>query len=157
MVLLREAHFRHATHYETVLRAANQIYLQGGGNVKHGLSMFDLEWNNIKAAQAWTNEHVDEDDAAMLCNKFPEAGLFLLLLRLHPNERVRWLEPALVAARSLKQRYNEGRHLNSLGLAYADLDHLSLPIEMYEQSLSIAREIGNQRGEANVLQRFSVE
>ena len=46
----------------------------------------------------------------------------------------------------------EGGHLCNLGNAYVQLGEDRLAIEYYEQSVVIAREIGNQRGEGNLVQ-----
>ena len=51
------AQYRHAAHYETVLRAADELYRQGGEAIKRGLALFDLEWTNIQAGQAWAAAH----------------------------------------------------------------------------------------------------
>ena len=40
-----------------------------------------------------------------------------------------------------------GSTVNNLGVAYADLGDLPRAIEYHEQALTIAREIGDQRGE----------
>jgi len=48
---LREARLRHTEHYATVLRAANELYQQGGNALKQGLAFFDLNWENIKTGQ----------------------------------------------------------------------------------------------------------
>jgi len=47
------------------------------------------------------------------------------------------------------RRDAEGRHLGSLGLAYAALGDARRAIECYEQHAGIAREIGDRRGESN--------
>ncbi len=138
MPRLREACLRHASHYETVARAARDLYMHGGASLKYGLDMFDSEWENIKAGQEWAELYWEEDDAAaVLCSAFPGAGLDLLSLRQHPHERVRWLEVALAAARHLEQRYTEGILWGNLGVAYADGGDMNKAIKCYEQSLVV--------------------
>jgi tetratricopeptide (TPR) repeat protein len=143
-----EAHQRHAAHYKNVLSAADALYLKGGDSLMRGLALFDLEWTNIQAGQAWAAARAERDDAAArLCSKYPDAGTYCLDLRQHPRELIRWLEAALRAARRLKDRRMEGAHLGNLGLAYAALGEARRAIEFYEQRLVIAREIGDRRGE----------
>ena len=143
---------RHATHYETVLCAADALYMQGGESIERGLALFDLEWHNVQAGQAWAARQAQEDDAAAhLCNVYPDAGLYCLSLRQHPREGIRWTEAALDAARRLGDRGGEGRHLGSLGNAYRNLGQVERAIEYHEAALEISREIGDRRGEGNKL------
>ena len=119
---LKEASARHAEHYMAVLAAANALYLKGGEGVLQGLALFDLERANIEAGQAWAAGRADRDDAAArLCSSYPNAGAYVLDLRQHPRDRIRWLEAALAAARRLKDRRAEGVHLGNLGRAYGGL------------------------------------
>ena len=43
----------------------------------------------------------------------------------------------------------ECAHLNSLGIAYADLGEVRKAIEYYDHALAISREIGDRRSEGN--------
>jgi len=141
---------RHAAHYEALLRAANELYMQGDESIERGLALFDLEWPNVQAGQAWAAARAQHDDAAAhLCNAYPDAGAYCLGLRQHSREQIHWLEAALAAARRLKHRAAEGAHLGNLGNAYADLGEVGRAVEYYEQALAIAREIGDRRGEGN--------
>jgi len=143
---------RHAEHYKNVLSAANNLYLRGNEGITYGIALFEIEWNNIKAGQAWAATHAHDDDiAARLCNAYPDAGAYCLNLRLHMREWIRWLEAALAAARQLKRRDAEGVHLGNFGVAYSFLGDTRKAIEYYEQRLVIAREIGDRRGEGNAL------
>jgi tetratricopeptide (TPR) repeat protein len=142
----------HASHYLSVSEKANELYQQGGEALMQGLVLFDLEWQNIRAGQIWAEENADGDDAATsLCNYYSNAGVYLLSLRQHPRERIRWLESSLAAARRLKNRVAEEAHLGNLGGAYFYLGQTSHAIERYEQQLVIAREIGDRGGEGNAL------
>jgi tetratricopeptide (TPR) repeat protein len=142
----------HASHYLSVLSDADDLYLKGGEALKQGLVLFDLEWPNVQAGQAWAEEQAGKDDAAAsLCNDYPNAGAYLLLLRQHARERIRWLESALAAARRLNNRDDEGRHLGNIGLAYTELGETRRSIEFHEQALTIIREIGDRPNEGNVL------
>jgi len=143
---------RHAAHYEGVLRAAQELYKKGGESITHGLGLFDLEWGNIQAGQAWAAGHAGEDDeAARLCSDYPDAGAYCLNLRQHSRDWIRWLEAALAGARKLKDRGAEGAHQGNLGLAYAALGDARKAIEFYEKALVIDREIGDRHGESKDL------
>jgi tetratricopeptide (TPR) repeat protein len=142
---------RHAQHFRDVLGVANQLYLEGGDKLMQGLALFDQEWGNIQAGQAWVAEHSEQDDgAAELCSGYAGVGS-LLDLRQHPRERIRWLEAALAAARRLKDREAEGRHLGNLGNAYRQLGEARRAIEHHQQALVVTREIGDRRGEGAAL------
>src|SRR3989442_1351125 len=148
---------RHAEHYKDVAAAADKLYQQGGEWLRKGLAQFDAEWGNIQGGQAWAATHAGEDDAAaVLCSAYPNAGAYCLRLRLHPRERIRWLEAALAAARQLKNRGAEGLHLGNLGNAYYALGESRRAIEFYEQGLQIAREIGDRPGEGRGLGKMGV-
>jgi tetratricopeptide (TPR) repeat protein len=140
---------RFATHYRDVLAAARELYKEGGESLLRGLALFDLEWGNIQAAHAWVAALADAADAdvARLGISYPDAGLYVLSLRLHSRERIRWLKIALAAARRLQDRESEGVALSNLGNAYRNLGETRRAIHFFEQALLIDREIGDRRGE----------
>jgi tetratricopeptide (TPR) repeat protein len=141
---------RHAEHYRGVLAQAEDLYLEGGLALLHGLRLVDLEWANIRAGQAWAADHAAGDEtSAELAWEYPHAAMYCLVLRLRPRELIGWLEPALQAARQFGRRDWEGDALGNLGNAYAALGETCRPIEFHEQHLAIAREIDDRRGEAN--------
>lgn len=153
----RATRMRHAEHYLSVLAECDDLYLKGGDAIKSGLALFDAERRNIEAGQEWARQHSSGNQAAArLCNKYPNAGAYVLNLRQHPRELIAWLEIALAAARQLKDRAAEGRHSGNLGIAYADLGETRRAIEFYEQRLAIAREIGDRRGEGNALGNLGI-
>ncbi len=117
-----------------------------------GLRLFDLEWENIQAGQAWAVKNADwEPRALRLCYDYPNAGAYVLDLRLHPRDRIAWLETGLQSARKQDNKYREGVMLGNLGIAYENLGDYTKAIERYQQELQIAREIGDRRGEGNAL------
>jgi tetratricopeptide (TPR) repeat protein len=139
---------RFARHYLAVLATCQSLYLEGKESALRGLALFDQEWGNIQAGQAWAEASMEKDrDAAQLCIDFPNAGYHFLDLRQHPRERIGWLEVQLAAARQLRQRVNEGAALGNLGIAYKNLGETRKAIEFHEQALIVDREIGNLRNE----------
>ena len=144
---LTAAHLRLARHYEQVARAADDLYNQGGDKVLQGLALFDLEWPHIRAGQAWAAAHAEDDAvAALLCILYPDAAAHFLPIRLHPRDRIAWLEPALQAARRLGHERAEGSHLNNLGMVYADKGEWDRAIELYEQALEIYEQVVDIHG-----------
>ena len=98
MASLREAHLRHALHYAQVLQVANDLYQQDGEALLQGLALFDLERENIEAGRTWASEAIGEDrEATQLCSTYPEAGAYVLIMRLHARDQIRWLESAVGA------------------------------------------------------------
>jgi tetratricopeptide (TPR) repeat protein len=143
---------RFATHYERVLRAADDLYLQGGDEVLQGLALFDQEWLHIEVGQAWAVEHWTEDDAgARLCSAYPDAGAYVLPLRLHALEWIGWLETSVDAAQQLGDWHSQGNRLNNLGLAYTDLGEFQIAMNCHEKALVIWQEIGDWRGVGDTL------
>jgi tetratricopeptide (TPR) repeat protein len=145
-----DVRLKHASHYKDVLSAADDLYTEGGENVLAGLRLFDLEWENIQAGQAWA-AGAQSQEAAWLCATYPGAGAYLLELRQHPGEQIRWLQATLAAARQIGDRRGEGSTLGNLGIAYYRLGDTRKAIEYYEQHLTIAKEIGHRQGEGNAL------
>lgn len=146
----------HANHFLKVLRSADSLYEKGGQDFRLGLALFDLEWSNIRAGQAWAaTQFRDHKEAADLCSGYPDAGAYCLDLRLH-GEKIQWMNDAIVASRYSGDREAEGNHLGNLGLAYADLGERQRAIEFYEQRLTIAREIGDRRGEGSALGNLGI-
>ena len=143
-----QAEKRHAEHYKNMLTLYDERYIMGGEDVLAGLALFDLEWSNIRAGQAWAEENLEVDPlAAELCKSYPNAGAYVLDLRLHPREKIAWLERGVLAARRSKDRTMEGVHLGSLGIAHKNLGETRKAIEYYDQALKKAREIGDRRNE----------
>jgi hypothetical protein len=61
---------RHAAYYVEVLAQSHDLYRKGGDSIKPGLALFDLEWGNIQAGEAWAAAQTrQDDDAARLCSR----------------------------------------------------------------------------------------
>jgi tetratricopeptide (TPR) repeat protein len=143
---------RHSRHYADVLGATDALYLKGGESILPGLALFDLERGNIEAGQAWAAAHAEKNrEAAQLCSSYPDRGAYVLGLRQHPRDSIRWLESAVAAARTLTNRRAEEAHLGNLGTAYYSWGEYHRAVEYCEQQLEIAREIGHRQGEGNAL------
>ena len=160
-----EVSLRFAEYYRDLLGYANSLYQEGGEDILAGLRLFDLEQLNIRAGQDWAEEEAEniedhpdiselspENESVLrLCSSYFIAGLYVLSLRLHPQEQIQWLENALDASRRLNDRKYEGYALGNLGNAYYRLGDYQKAIEYYEQSLAIATEIGDRLVEGQSL------
>jgi tetratricopeptide (TPR) repeat protein len=146
------ARMSHASYYKGVLATANRLYSEGHENTLFGLRLFDLEWENIRAGQAWVATTKEQNEAlTKLCVEYPHAGVNILSLRQHPKERICWLNTALSSSREIGDRRGEGNALGNLGNAYLKLGEIRKAIEFHEQRLVLSRDLGDQRGEAITL------
>ena len=144
------AQLRYAAHYKGVLEQADDLYLDG--QQLAAFALFDREWSNIQAGQAWAAAYIMEDEqAAELCNDYPDAGAYVLAVRLLASEHMRWLKSALSAARKLQRRDTEALHLGNLGLAYMESGEPEQAIGFYKQALDLSRETKDRRAEGNLL------
>ncbi len=152
MPLSQEAVLRHALLYLRQLVAANDGYLAGGDEMLNALKAFDMDWGNIAAAQSrlagiaanFNEKNLDDKDLRYLldfCNSYPDAGAYIISLRLPPQERIVWLESALEASRILKNDLTSQAHLGNIGLAYMELGEVQKAIEYFEQALNLAEQI----------------
>jgi tetratricopeptide (TPR) repeat protein len=143
---------RFAQHYWTVLETCQSLYFEGNESLLRGLALFDQEWSNIQAGQAWAEAKMEKDrDAAQLCLDYSNAGYHCLELRHQPHEHIHWLEVQLAAARQLRRRDHEGAAFCNLGNVYYHLCETRRAIEFYEQCLVIARETGDRASEGSAL------
>jgi tetratricopeptide (TPR) repeat protein/transcriptional regulator with XRE-family HTH domain len=151
----READERAARHYANLLSDADDCYLRGGTGVTEGLTLLDQELTSIRHWQAWaartfTAQSINSS-VAELCRAYALQGAHAADLRLHPTEKIRWLEVGVSACRQLGDRCNEGTVLGNLGVAWAALGDARKAIGFYEQQIAIVREIGHGRGMGNAL------
>jgi tetratricopeptide (TPR) repeat protein/predicted phosphodiesterase len=153
---LLDAQQKHARHYQKVLSEADKLYEKGEENLFAGLKLFDREWANIKVGQAWTKNMVrisrkltksDMRLVMKMADSYANDGAYVLDLRLHPRDKISWLETGLTAARMMGDRSSEGAHLGNLGSVYSNLGEIPKAIEYYGQALVISRKIGDRRGE----------
>jgi len=141
---------RHAGHYRSVLAEAEGLYLKGDGSQLHGLALYDVESANINAGQRWAEAHAqDDEDSARLCSEYAVVGAECLEVRLDSSELIRWSESGLAAARRLGEP--TAAHVGNLGTAYLALGDYRRGVELFEQSLQMAREFSDRPGEGKAL------
>ena len=153
---LADVQYKHANYYSKVLYKAEKFYKKGGMNVLEGLKLFDREWANIKIGQAWAKSIIpisskmkksNWKSALQLASSYAVDGVNVLDLRLHPKEKISWLETGLKAAKMMGDRSAESAHLGNLGSFYADLGETRKAIGYMERALNVLRKIGDRKGE----------
>lgn len=145
-------HQRYAEHFLQVLKVANLLYIKGGEAIKAGAALFDREWGNVQAAWAWLITQTDTMPSTLeLCSHYPNELYLFAEFRQHPRERIAWLEVALVAAQKLGWKDAQSSHLSNLGTACSAIGEHRRAFELFEQSLSIFRVIGDRKSEAQTL------
>jgi tetratricopeptide (TPR) repeat protein len=148
---------RHAKHYLGVLSRAEAFYEAGGESITRGLALFDLEWGNIQAGQAWAAADLRNDhEAVRLRSDYAGSGVFILKLRQPPTEGILWGEAGLEAARTMQDRAAEGHHLANLGLAYYSLGEYRHAIVYHGQHLAITHDVGDRKGEGYALNNLGI-
>jgi len=87
--------------------------------------------------------------AARLCNDYPDSGVYVIQLRLHPRTQIAWLKAALTAAQALGHREAEGVHLGNLGLLLLLEQQGKLPraVELMQVTVDFYSSIGHPRAE----------
>ncbi|RTR17893.1 NB-ARC domain-containing protein, partial [Azospirillum griseum] len=145
---LATAQGRFALHFMAVLEAANELYKRDQDGVAAGLARYDADARNIAAAAAWAIAHAEHNPTAQrVAAELPDAGVYVLDLRLHQREWSVWLTVAAAAARQMGNLRLAANHLGNLGLAHAALGETRRAIEFHQQALVISREVGDRRGE----------
>jgi tetratricopeptide (TPR) repeat protein len=148
----QDATLRHALLGLRQLVAVNDAYLEGGESMLGALKEFDQNWGNIATAQARLAkiptdvQDMDLSDESLhtlldFCNVYPDAGAYLINLRLPPQERITWLESALKASQILKNDSTTQAHLGNIGLAHMEQGEIPTAIQFFEQALQIAEKI----------------
>lgn len=164
MTSLREARLRHAKYYEEILQNANELSSQGGEELRQGLRLFDREWENIRAGQAYVASQPNDEVSSALLIAYPQVGDYLLELRQNPRERIRWAEDALAVAKKdtekaqvearrivFAAREKEIIHILSLGNAHYALGEYDSAKTFQEQGQQAAQEIGAFRWQGRAL------
>jgi tetratricopeptide (TPR) repeat protein/transcriptional regulator with XRE-family HTH domain len=149
---LRAAERRFAGHYRAYLWVLDGLYKKGNEHMLAALAGFDREEANILAGWRWASTNREADrSAAELCRDYPNAGVYVIDLRLPARTRIVWLEHSVAACRQLGDRRGEGAALGNLGLAHAALGDARAAIGYHERHLAVAREVGDRRGEGAAL------
>lgn len=149
---LRDARLKHATHYEQLLGALGHFYRQGGRSMIRALEIFDRERPHFEADQRWAEDRYGEDpEAARVLSGYGSAAPRLVLQKLRPSERRRWLENAFYAAEALGDAEARHKHEAILATAYLDTRETERGFEILERHLRDARAAEDREAEMNAL------
>jgi tetratricopeptide (TPR) repeat protein len=149
---LTTAEGRFAMHFMGVLQEANDLYERGHDGVAAGLARYDGEAHNIAAAAAWAiNQAEGNPTAQHVAAWLPNAGAYILALRLHQREWIVWLTAAASTAHQMDNFGLTVNYLNNLGFAHSALGETQRAIKFYQLALVIAQEIRDRRGEGSIL------
>ena len=95
---LFQTQFIHCHYFGWLLSSLNKVTLPN-------LDKFDLERTNIERGFAWLSDKVELHNAfADLCAFYVGYSTYLLALRLHFREYIKWLETGLKASISLNKK-----------------------------------------------------
>lgn len=155
MPSLRNASLKHAAYYVQLMYQQNQNYLRGGKDQVSSLQQFETELPNLRSVQDTLLEllaplegkhDLSQVDEALLeiSNTIPDAGAYLISLKLNALERIQWLEKALSASRKLQNDVTTQAHVGNLGLAYCELGEFSQAIEYFQQAFQLSEKIGDR-------------
>lgn len=140
----------HAAHYLGTLETANRLYERGRESVEEGLALeglalFDLEFENVRAAFMWAESlaRLGEKSTAGLFLRYLFEGRVLLGLRQPAREKIAWLETALSAARYVEPRPDVSWCYMDISISYMELGEEKRSIEFMERGLAHARETGD--------------
>jgi len=146
----QEAHLAHARYYRTVLRQANDLYLEGDQRLLDGLAAYDRETREVHAAWEWLKGTAGAEtcpaEILSLVASYPAAFANLMAVRLMPEERIQWLTAGRKANQVLQDRKLEVILASSLGVAYSIMDRYdesqACQVEALQPALAQAREAG---------------
>ncbi|MCH8157196.1 MAG: tetratricopeptide repeat protein, partial [Nitrospinae bacterium] len=148
---------RHATHYLTVLVTASEVHSQGEKKAVRGLKLFDLEWENIKAGQAWTSANASKDtEVARLSNGYSESGASMIRQRLDSRELLTWFKSGVEAAQLLDDLDMEKFYLVNLGQEHNLLEEFDEATDCFEQVLPLCKATNDSAMEQTVLAQLGI-
>ncbi|MFC1635092.1 tetratricopeptide repeat protein, partial [Planctomycetota bacterium] len=135
-----KAYIKHAILCMKILTEAGSKYGEGGDEAYNAKSNLDREISHIKNAQRRIAERKQTShEIARLCTLFADQAR-LLTTHLNFNERLKWGQDGIEAARILNDRRAETSHLGNLGTVHLDMGNIARALECYTQAGTIAEE-----------------
>lgn len=126
--------YRLAQHYVKRLQQASISIQKGQGNRAYWFDQIEQDWGQIQHWQAWSANMASQcQDAARLCIEFPLVGADILTVHQNPEDRLKWLETALLLSEGtsgiskcviLRLLYQACFHLNALDKAESYIHQL---------------------------------
>jgi tetratricopeptide (TPR) repeat protein len=148
---LRVAELRMTRHYCKTLATAERLYLQGGDDVKRGLSLFDTEVDGIRHGWGSAARSLAEADYTELARDYALAAPHVAGLRVAERERRELLGQAVEASSWLGDRKSGGWITTLVGETHGEMRQYAQAIVHFERGLAIALETGDRTGEALAL------
>lgn len=134
-MILDAPRYRLAKYYLGRLRTADTSYRRGQASSSDSLTLLSQDWAQIAQWQAWAAACTTQDqEVARLCAAYPQAGADVLITRQTPQERIRWLEDGLRAARAIGDLHAEAACLFRMAWAI----HKQALLEAAEQTAQAA-------------------
>lgn len=147
---------RHAQFYMQRLQAACDVYRQGGQQMLQALADLDTIWEQVQNALSWAAANREEEGAALLTSRIPDAGAELLALRMAQQEYINCLLLALETAG--RGAPDEGplrmRLLFALTSAYLQTGAIREVIDPMREAMELARELGDRVSESRALMQL---
>ncbi|MEK9628451.1 MAG: tetratricopeptide repeat protein [Nitrospinota bacterium] len=141
-----------ALYYYEVLSEANELYEKDEEGAESALNMFDLNWPNIQAGQAWSaNKSTEDATIAKLCGDYCTQARTLMPMRHPPEECIQWNESALAASRESENIESEKNNLLTLGMQLNDMGHYEKAAEYLEDAQILANQLGHSKDEKDAL------
>ncbi|HXI22239.1 MAG TPA: tetratricopeptide repeat protein [Pyrinomonadaceae bacterium] len=142
---------RHGQHYLGIAQETGKLHLRGDDATRRGLELFELEWANFRAGQAWFEANsITTEGVAHWCLDYMESLKYLLHLRRSPAEQVAWAQTAWQVSQSLGFHDLEGRYLSNLGTAYSGMGDFQKAESCFQRALELARAHNDKLSEGNV-------
>jgi len=141
---------RHLTYFRTFAQEAEPNLI--GPAPKAWLDRLEAEHDNLRSALAWSCASADSIDGLQLVG-----ALFnFWFVRGHFTEGRRWLSTLLAAVPAGQTSAARAKALYGAGLLAWQQGDYPAARSLYEQSLAIHRQLGNQKGIANALDNLGL-
>jgi tetratricopeptide (TPR) repeat protein len=143
---------RFSDHYLSILKRANQLYLQSGVAHGQGLELFTREAENIR--HGWNSANAQgesNDEVAKICWSYTFEGTNLLLNRMPADEIRVWSQRSLSIAKRLGNQEAELNPLCLLGLIDESIGEYDSAETYFRQCSNLALELGDNRTGAFLL------
>jgi len=122
MTSVFNAGLRYSVCFYNIALDINRAYKKGDQSMKHALSLFDLNWDNIQRSQAWSTANTGKHELAVqVCRRI--AVLEILDLRQRFDQRINWLQSGFEASELLSDIQGKADTTAKLGVVYAKKGH----------------------------------
>jgi tetratricopeptide (TPR) repeat protein len=154
--LAREAKLRHATHYLSVLKTAQESILKSGDKARKGYQLFHREWPNIKMALNRVRKNsIEGKKPAELFNSYMVAVAELLPLHYFPRDCRNLLEMGLKVSQRLGKKDVEVLHHLNLGTFFMSQKKYDVAENHLDQAQKLATDLKDVSTEGRVFNEMA--